>query len=58
MIDTFDPCKPLKTRGGGRGPKLTLCASWMTDSSKVDDKQTADFAAKLQAAMSAALAPK
>jgi len=21
---TFDPCKPLKTRGGGRGSKLTL----------------------------------
>ncbi len=24
MALTFDPCKPLKTRGGGRGSKLTL----------------------------------
>jgi hypothetical protein len=26
MALTFDPCKPLRTRGGGRGSKLTLCA--------------------------------
>ena len=26
MALTFDPCKPLKTRGGGRGSKLTRCA--------------------------------
>ena len=25
MALTFDPCKPLKKRGGGRGSKLTLC---------------------------------
>jgi hypothetical protein len=25
MALTFDPCKPLKTRRGGRGSKLTLC---------------------------------
>jgi len=24
MALTFDPCKPLKTRGGGRGSTLTL----------------------------------
>jgi hypothetical protein len=24
MALTFDPCKPLKTRRGGRGSKLTL----------------------------------
>jgi hypothetical protein len=27
MALTIDPCKPLKTRGGGRGSKLTLCAT-------------------------------
>ena len=27
MALTFDPCKPLKTRGGGRGSRLTLCIS-------------------------------
>jgi len=27
MALTFDPCKPLKTRGSGRGPKLTLSAT-------------------------------
>jgi hypothetical protein len=26
MALTFDPCKPLKTRGGGRGSTLTLCS--------------------------------
>ncbi len=26
MVDTFDPCKPLKTLGGGRGSTLTHCA--------------------------------
>jgi hypothetical protein len=25
MALTFDPCKPLKTRRGGRGSTLTLC---------------------------------
>jgi hypothetical protein len=25
MALTFDPCKPLKTRGGGRGSTLTPC---------------------------------
>ena len=25
MALTFDPCKPLKTRGGGRGSRLTHC---------------------------------
>ena len=28
MALTFDPCKPLKTRRGGRGSKLTLCETW------------------------------
>jgi hypothetical protein len=27
MALTFAPCKPLKTRRGGRGPKLTLCGT-------------------------------
>lgn len=27
MALTFDSCKPLKTRRGGRGPKLTLCGT-------------------------------
>jgi hypothetical protein len=32
MALTFDPCKPLKTRGGGRGSELTHCGpmpAWM-----------------------------
>jgi hypothetical protein len=33
MALTLDPCKPLKTRRGGRGSKLTLCGPWLSMSS-------------------------
>jgi len=40
MALTFDPCKPLKTRGGGRGSKLTLCGTGRTP----DNCNMSDFA--------------
>jgi hypothetical protein len=30
MVDTFDPCKPLKTQRGGRGSKLTLFETFVS----------------------------
>jgi hypothetical protein len=35
MALTFDPYKPLKTRGGGRGSKLTLCGTRLTRETRV-----------------------
>jgi len=43
MVNTFDPCKPLKTRRGGRGSTLTLCVlkpDWMVLLSRGLDKNS------------------
>ena len=56
-IKTDDTPTTLRV-GVSTSKRYNLLQADPWDDPKVDDKQTADFAAKLQAAMSAALAPK